>query len=185
MSSPKAGKCGSSARAQEQAHFIKPATTYAAMVATPYTAGASHQHPTSNRHRKHSHHQSSKPHQEPDTQAPAQPAPKSPEDDLATWTDLTFSRFGASLRTVCTCKIECEGAETKACPHRADGKESRYANIPRVNEPAVRLEVAAVRRLQDEDAMMEDAERDEGGHGDIDDGEEEEREREDGWVVVS
>lgn len=54
-----------------------------------------------------------------------------------------------------------------------------------MNEPAVRLEVAAVRRLQDEDAMMEDAERDEGGHGDIDDGEEEEREREDGWVVVS
>lgn len=180
MSSSKASEHDTSSATPAQ--DTETATSQIAVADTSYTAGASHQHSaSSNRHthkskpkHKHSHHNGSKHYQNQSTQTEprdAIPGPTSEpsasvENDLTTWTRLTVSHSGASLRTICT--PDCE--DGRPCELHAGRKGSRYADIPRVDEPGVRLEVEAVRKL-----MEGSDEEDEGG---------DEGEKEEGWVVV-
>lgn len=177
MSSSKASKHDTSSAIQAQ--DTETATSEPAITDTSYTVGASHQHSASSaRHthhrshqhnstRKHNHHTKENLYQSQSTQTESPSLlPTSSENDLTTWTKLTVSRSGASLRTVCT--PDCE--DGRPCELHAGRKGSRYADIPRVDEPGVRLEVEAVRKL------MEGSD-DEGEGG-------EEGEKEEGWVVV-
>lgn len=173
MSSSKASEHNTSSATQAQ--DTETATSQIAVADTSYTAGASHQNSaSSNRHthkskpkHKHSHHKGSKDYQNKSTQTESPvPTVTSSENDLTTWTRLTVSHSGASLRTICT--PDCE--DGRPCELHAGRKGSRYADIPRVDEPAVRLEVEAVRKLM------------EGSDGDGEGGEE--GDKEEGWVVV-
>lgn len=93
-------------------------------------------------------------------------SPASTSSDLTTWAHLFVDRSGATIRTLCT--QDCEDGQ--ACQHA--GKERRYAGIPRVDEPAVKITIEGVKAMEVSDEWKEKAKDGENG------GEEDE------WVVV-